>query len=98
MVTSLSSKISTTGFPSQSEDEDEMWVNTTEKIRKAAKETLGMSSGKPKAFKEAWWWNDEVEKKIKEKNKRFREFLTCKEEEDRIEKRESYKEAKRGRK
>ena len=66
----------------------------TETIRKVAKETLGVSSGKPKAYKESWWWNDEVHSKIKDKNKRFKEFMTCMEEEDRIQKRENYKEAK----
>ena len=66
MVTTLSSKISLLGFPSQSEDVNEMWVNIAKTIRKVAKETLGVSSGKPKVFKESWWWNDEVEKKIKD--------------------------------
>ncbi|XP_057517919.1 uncharacterized protein LOC130798841 [Amaranthus tricolor] len=95
MVTTLSSKISLLGFPSQSEDANEMWVNMEKTIRKVAKETLGVSSGKPKVFKELWWWNDEVEKKIKDKNKRFKELRACTEEEDRIENRVSYKEAKR---
>ena len=95
MVTTLSSKISLLAFPSQSENANEMWANMAKTIRKVAKETLGVSSGKPKVFKESWWWNEEVEKKIKDKNKRFEELITCTEEEDRIEKRVSYKEAKR---
>ena len=66
----------------------------TKTIRKVAKETLGVLSGKPKVFKESWLWNDEVEKKIEDKNKRFKELITCTEEEDRIEKRQLYKEAK----
>ena len=37
-------------------------------IRNVAKETLGMSTGKPKVYKESWWWNEEVQKKIKDKN------------------------------
>ena len=56
--------------------------------------TLGVSSGKPKKFKEPWWWNDEVENKIKDKNKRFKELMECTEEKDKIERRVSYKEAK----
>ncbi|XP_057529786.1 uncharacterized protein LOC130808325 [Amaranthus tricolor] len=64
-------------------------------IRTTAKETLGVSSGKPKVFQESWWWNNEMEKKIKDKNKKFKDFLACTEDEDRIEKRVSYKEAKR---
>ena len=73
MVTTLSSKISLLSFPSQLEDANEMWVNMAKTIRKVAKETLGVSSGKPKVFKESWWWNDEVEKKIKDKNRRFKD-------------------------
>ena len=95
MVTILSSKISLLGFPCQSEDVNEKWVNMAKPIRKVAQETLGVSSGKPKVFKESWWWNDEMEKKIKDKNKKFKDFLACTEDEDRIEKRVSYKEAKR---
>ena len=53
MVTTLSSKISFSGFPSQSEDANEMWTNMVKTIRKVAKETLGVSSGKPKVFKES---------------------------------------------
>ena len=65
MVTTLSSKISLLGFPSQSEDANEIWVNMAKTIRKVAKETLGVSSDKPKVFKESWWWNNEVEKEDK---------------------------------
>ena len=39
--------------------------------------------------------NEEVKKKIKEKNRRFKELMSCTEEEDRIHKNERYKEAKR---
>ena len=67
MVTTLSIKISLLGFPSKSEDVNEMWVNMAKTIKKVAKETLGVSSGKPKVFKESWWLNNEVEKKIKDK-------------------------------
>ncbi|XP_057540590.1 uncharacterized protein LOC130818436 [Amaranthus tricolor] len=53
-VTTLLSKISLLGFPSQSEDANEMWVNMAKTIRNVAKETLGVSSGEPKVFKESW--------------------------------------------
>ena len=53
MVTTLSSKISLLGFPSQSEDANEMWVSMAKTIRKVTKETLGVLSGKPKVFKES---------------------------------------------
>ena len=41
------------GFSSQLEDANEMWVNMAKTIRKVAKETLGVASGKPKVFKES---------------------------------------------
>ncbi|XP_057523856.1 uncharacterized protein LOC130803670 [Amaranthus tricolor] len=41
MVTTLLSKISLLGFPSQSEDVNEMWVNMAKTIRKVAKKDLG---------------------------------------------------------
>ena len=53
IATTLSNKISLLGFSSQSENVNEMWVNMTKTISKVAKETLGMSSGKPKVFKES---------------------------------------------
>ncbi|XP_057515609.1 uncharacterized protein LOC130797145 [Amaranthus tricolor] len=65
-----------------------------ETIRKVAKETLRVSTGKTKVYKESWWWNEEVKKKIKDKNMRFKELMTCTEEEDRTHKKERYKEAK----
>ena len=72
-----------------------MWAAMADKIRKVAKETLGESTGKPKVYKESWWWSEEVQKKITDKNKRFKELLACTEEEDMLHKKESYKEAKR---
>ncbi|XP_057548018.1 uncharacterized protein LOC130826445 [Amaranthus tricolor] len=41
MVTTLSSKISLFGFPSQSEDANEIWMNMAKTIRKVAKRDLG---------------------------------------------------------
>ena len=51
MVTTLANEISFLGFPSQSEDANEMWVNMAKTIRKVAEETLGVALGKPKVFK-----------------------------------------------
>ena len=66
-----------------------------ETIQKVAKETLGVLTRKPKVYKESRWWNVEVQKKIKNKNRRFKELMACTEEEDRTHKKERYKEAKR---
>ena len=49
-----------------------------------------------KVYKESWWWNEKVEKKIKDKNKRYKEPMACTNDIDRVRsKRENYKEAKR---
>ena len=50
---------------------------------------LYIPSGKPKVFKESWWWNDEEEKMIKDKNKRFKELMAYTEKENRIKKERS---------
>ena len=44
---------------------------------------MGVSTEKLKVFKESWWWKDEVQNNIKDKNKRFKEHMTCTEEEER---------------
>ena len=94
MVAILSSKIKTSGYQSILEDAYQMWATMAETIRKVAKETLAVSTGKPKVYKQLWCWNEEVQKKIKEKNRRFKELMTCTEEEDRILKKEKYRESK----
>ena len=43
------------------------WDKTTEMLRKTAETVLGVTFGKRKGDKETWWWNEEVQKSIKEK-------------------------------
>ena len=54
MVATLSSKIKTSGYPIISDDANQMWATIAETIRKVAKETLGVSTGKTKVYKESW--------------------------------------------
>ena len=86
MVATVSNKIKMSGYPSISDDANQMWATMAETIPKVAKETLGKSTGKIKVYKESWWWNEEVQKKIKDKNRRFKEFMACTEEKDRTHK------------
>ncbi|XP_057526297.1 uncharacterized protein LOC130805539 [Amaranthus tricolor] len=81
MVATLSNKIKTSGYLSISDDENQMWETMAETIRTV--------------YKESWWWNEEVQKKIKDKNRRFKELMACTEVEDRTLKKEMYKEKKR---
>ncbi|CAO2830059.1 unnamed protein product [Amaranthus hypochondriacus] len=71
MVATMSDKIKTSGYPSVPDDANQMWTNMAKTIRKVAEETLGVSTGKTKVYKESWWWNEEVQKKIKEKKQEF---------------------------
>ena len=43
------------------------WEKTSEMLRKTAETVLGVTFGKRKGDKETWWWNEEVQKSIKEK-------------------------------
>ena len=41
-------------------------------IRKVASEEFGVSMGRRSEVKDTWWWNDDVQKAIKEKKDCFR--------------------------
>ena len=41
-------------------------------VQKVASEVLGMSRGGKQEGKDTWWWNDEVQKAIKEKKECFK--------------------------
>ena len=43
------------------------WDKTAEILRKKDKTVLGVTFGKRKGDRETWWWNEEVQKSIKEK-------------------------------
>ena len=43
------------------------WDKMAEMLRKTAETVLGVTFGKRKGDKETWWWNEEVQKSIKEK-------------------------------
>ena len=43
------------------------WDKTTKMLRKTAETVLGVTFGKRKGDRETWWWNEKVQKSIKEK-------------------------------
>jgi hypothetical protein len=49
-----------------------MWMGMTTCIRKVASEEFGVTKGGKCEAKETWWWNEKVEKAIKEKKECFR--------------------------
>ena len=71
-VATLSSKIKMSGYPSISDDANQMWVTMAEIIRKVARETLRVSTRKLRVYKESGWWNEEMKMKIKEKTRDLR--------------------------
>ena len=44
-----------------------MWVKMTTSIRKVTREVLGVTKGKKPEAKDRWWWNEDVQRAIKEK-------------------------------
>ena len=51
-------------------------------IKRVAKEVLGESRGKVKPSKETWWWNDEIQKTIREKRYCYKNWQKTKNKED----------------
>jgi hypothetical protein len=48
-------------------DANSMWMGMTTCIRKVASEEFGVTKGGKREAKETWWWNEKVQKAIKEK-------------------------------
>jgi hypothetical protein len=48
-----------------------MWMKMATCIRKVPSEEFGVSKGSRREAKDIWWWNDEVQKAIKEKKDCF---------------------------
>jgi hypothetical protein len=69
-----------------------MWETMAKNVIHVAKETLRMSSGKIGVHKESWWWNEDVQVKVRFKQECFRELLRCSDEEERVRSKERYKE------
>jgi hypothetical protein len=49
-----------------------MWMNISIYIRKVASEEFRVTKGDKRETKETWWWNEKVQKAIKEKKECFR--------------------------
>jgi hypothetical protein len=53
-------------------DANSMWMKMPTCIRKVTSEELGVTNGGKRESKETWWWNEKVQKGIKEKKEWFR--------------------------
>ena len=72
------------------ENVKEWWEETAGLIRSCGEEVCGRSSGKKKPGLESWWWNEETEKAVREKEDRLKMWKRTGEDDDRNE----YKRAK----
>ncbi|KAH1262515.1 Craniofacial development protein 2 [Glycine max] len=57
---------------------NDMWNKMSQEIIKVAKETLGESRGFGPRGKESWWWNENVQSKVRVKKECFKEWSRCK--------------------
>ncbi|KAL8101595.1 hypothetical protein AgCh_033482 [Apium graveolens] len=65
------------------------------KLWGVAKNMLGITSGKIHDQREAWWWNEDVQERVKAKQARLKEIICCNKKEKFDTKKTLYKEAKR---
>ena len=61
-------------------DVNKIWNQMARIIRNVARDTLGVTSRKVQEQKEACWWNEETQERVKSKQNRFRELMCCQEE------------------
>jgi hypothetical protein len=53
-------------------DVDDMWLKMATCVRKVASKVFGVSRGGKQEVKETWWWNNKVQRAIKEKKECFK--------------------------
>ncbi|XP_074362233.1 uncharacterized protein LOC141702457 [Apium graveolens] len=63
------------------ENVNKMWNRLACTIINIATDILGVTSRKVQVQKEAWWWDQEVQERVKIKHDRFRELLCCQDDE-----------------
>jgi len=72
-----------------------MWEAMADCIRRSAKEILGTFRRCGNKMKGAWWWNEEVKEKVKEKKEAYANVMNSGTEEEREIRRVRYKAAKK---
>jgi hypothetical protein len=63
------------GVWSEEEDANNIWAKMATCIRKVASEVFGMTKGSRGEPKNTWWWNENVQKAIKEKKECYRSLF-----------------------
>ncbi|XP_070039095.1 uncharacterized protein [Nicotiana tomentosiformis] len=72
-----------------------MWFMTVNCIRVAAREVLGVTKGSPGGHRGDWWWNGEVQGKVKTKKAAYLKLVESTNEEEKWSYRECYRKAKK---
>ncbi|XP_070008391.1 uncharacterized protein [Nicotiana sylvestris] len=76
-------------------DASAMWTATTDCIREATREVLGVSKGYSGTHRGYWWWNDVVQGKVEAKKVAYIKLAESTNEDQRRVNRERYKEARK---
>ena len=77
------------------EKEETTWEDICHMINTNAKEILGETSGGKYVERESWWWNDDVQKAVKEKRDSFKKWQSSRTTEDLADYRENKTNAKK---
>ncbi|XP_070017332.1 uncharacterized protein [Nicotiana sylvestris] len=87
----LEGRLSAMGAWRSSGDANTMWSTTADCIRKAAREVLGISSGRTGGHKGDWWWNVVAQGKVEAKKAAYLRFVGSTGEEEKRANNERYK-------
>ena len=87
----MGEKLSSVGAWSSSGDVNKMWDMTAGCIREVATEVLGVSRGAFGRRQGDWWWNEEVQDKVKAKKVAYTKWLECMDDDDKQRLKDIYK-------
>ena len=79
----------------QEENVEELWNDISRKMITLGEEVFGRASGKKKKGVETWWWNEEVEEKLKIKRQKLKKWKETNDQGDKEEYRRANKIAKK---
>ncbi|XP_070015106.1 uncharacterized protein [Nicotiana sylvestris] len=91
----LEGRLSAMGAWRSSGDANTMWSTMADCIRKAAREVLGISSGRTDGHKGDWWWNAVVQGKVEAKTAAYLMLIGSTGEEEKRANNERYKVARK---
>ena len=94
-VAKLTEKIKREGKWKLKGDLSTIWEGMADCIRRTAREVLGVSREGSGRMKGAWWWSEEVKRKVKAKQEKFKALMESRTEEEVESNRVQYKTARK---